>query len=333
MPGTVTSLTVERQPEGTAKVRWLIEGECTSLDLAWGQGPEPTDLTSIRSVRPTVTGEVIEGLADGPLYVSVSPIPGTGERVAGIRNLGLAGTTNFRDLGGYRASGDATVRWGRIFRSDALLLEDSALSAFGGLHVRTIYDLRSEVEREQSPNRLPAGNHVITHLPVVGEESAREAIEAGLEDGEAFLARLYVQMLEDGASSFGALITDLADLNNLPAVFHCAAGKDRTGMAAALLLLALGVDEKTVLDDYELTSTYRTSDPVKAVMARLGEDQKIPAEAVAGILRTPRWAMKAAIDAVNEHHGGIDGYFTGPGGADAGVLSRLREVLLIREEG
>jgi protein-tyrosine phosphatase len=324
----VTRVILDLKRDGTVGVEWQIDGECDSVDIACGATPETVDHAHVMTMPAAPGRAVLEGTHHRPLFVSVTPSGSGGAAVAGARNLGLAGLNNFRDLGGYRTRSGQTVRWGLVFRSDALLLDEDGFKDFSGLGVRAVYDLRSDQERETTPNRLPTGEFLVQHLSLVGEESARAAIEAGLTDGEAFLADLYVAMLERSAGLIGTVISGLADENLLPAVFHCAAGKDRTGIVAAVLLLALGVDEDVVLDDYELTSRYRNPDRVKEVMARLEAEQSISPEAVAGILRTPRWAMGAAIKEIENRYGGIAGYLTGPAGVAAERVTHLRRLLL-----
>lgn len=319
---------MELLPDGQVKVEWTVEGNCEGVDVAWGSSPERIDHQGRLTARARTGQAVIDEPPPGPLYVSVSPSGGGGAVVAGIRRLGLAGPTNFRDLGGYPA-GTRRVRWGRVFRSDALIIEETAFEHFNRLGIKTVFDLRSDEERQTNPNRLPDGDYRVRHVPLIGENSARNAIEAGLSDGEAFLAELYTGMLEQSAPVFGEILGTMADESALPVVFHCAAGKDRTGMVAAILLLALGVEEETILDDYELTSQFRTPDQVNASMARLEQAGTLIAEAVAGILRTPRWAMQKAVSAIEDIHGGIDGFLTGPAGLSAESLERLRKNLLV----
>jgi protein-tyrosine phosphatase len=314
--------------DGTVGVEWAIDGECDSVDIAFGATPETVDHAHVMTVPASPGRTVLDGSHSLPLFVSVSPGGTGGAAVAGARNLGLGGLNNFRDLGGYHTRSGQTVRWGLVFRSDALLLDEDGFEAFSGLGVRAVYDLRSDQERETTPNRLPNGEFVLQHLSLVGEESARAAIEAGLRDGEAFLADLYVKILERSAGLIGTVICGLADENLLPAVFHCAAGKDRTGIVAAVLLLALGVDDDVVLDDYELTSRYRNPERVKQVMARLESEQSISPEAVAGIMRTPRWAMGTAVKEIENRYGGIDGYLTGRAGVPERAVADLRRLLL-----
>jgi len=129
--------------------------------------------------------------------------------VIGERNLGFAGAYNFRDLGGYPTSGGARTRWGRVFRSDALVLEDQDFDSFAGLGIRVVYDLRSDAERATTPNRLPPGGYSNEAISLASEEAVRPAIEAGMDDGEAFLAGLYLSMLERCPSEIGRILTGL----------------------------------------------------------------------------------------------------------------------------
>lgn len=147
-------------------------------------------------------------------------------------------------------------------------------------------------------------------------------------DGETFLAGIYLHMLERSAVGFGRILSGLADGDRLPAVFHCAAGKDRTGMVAALLLSVLGVDEGDILDDYELTSRYRRPERIAATKARLEGEYSVPAEVVAGILRTPRWAMESTLAELRQRYGSVEGYLTGPAAVHPSVPGKLRELLL-----
>jgi protein-tyrosine phosphatase len=153
-------------------------------------------------------------------------------------------------------------------------------------------------------------------------------IDDMLADGEAFLAHIYVRLLEHAAPIFGRILTGLADEVRLPAVFHCAAGKDRTGMVAALLLSVLGVSEADILDDYELTSQYRDAYRTEAFIERLRDERGVTPEVAAAILRTPRWAMEDALAELNRRYGGIEGYLTGPAEVDPSVPETLRDLLL-----
>jgi protein-tyrosine phosphatase len=146
-------------------------------------------------------------------------------------------------------------------------------------------------------------------------------------DGENVLRDLYVGLVDHAATRIGELFTGLGDDDGLPAVFHCHAGKDRTGVVAALLLEALGVERETVLDDYELTARYRLRTHQAGTHQRL-LDLGMSPEAAAGVLTTPRWAMQEALHHLDDRHGGVERYLTGPAGMTPATLARLRRVLV-----
>jgi protein-tyrosine phosphatase len=138
---------------------------------------------------------------------------------------------------------------------------------------------------------------------------------------------LYVGLIEHAAGQIGELYIALSQDDGLPAVFHCHAGKDRTGIVAALLLEALGVEREIVLDDYELTARYRLRTHQESSYRSLLESGLSP-EAAAGILTTPRWAMQQALDDLDRRHGGVEPYLLGPAAMRRNDLRALQEKLL-----
>ena len=328
MSGAVTSVTFGRNDRQEAVIGWTTTGDCDQVDIAWVSAPDSEEARHGLTVSAEAGTVVIDDAPAGLRYVSVRPSGGGHAVIAGERNLGLLGPCNFRDLGGYRGAGGARVRWGQVFRSDTLALEDEDLEVFAALGIRAVYDLRSDRERETSPNRLPEGANVVELVALISQDSSPPSLEALQVDGESFLAGIYMHMLERSAVGFGRILSGLADGGRLPAVFHCAAGKDRTGMVAALLLSVLGVDEGEILDDYELTSRYRRPERIAATKARLEGEYSVPAEVVAGILRTPRWAMESTLAEVRRRYGSVEGYLTGPAAVDPSVPGKLRQLLL-----
>ena len=170
---------------------------------------------------------------------------------------------NFRDLGGYRTDDGRTVKWGKLYRSDAIhfMTAEDVGFVLNDLGVVTVLDLRNaeEVERE--------GRGIIGQSPLkyhnVSLFGGRSIVPP--RPGEDPVARLtdnYQWMLRNTADKLAETVTTLAEPENLPAVFHCTAGKDRTGILAAILLGVLGVDEGQIMDDYSLTNQ---------VMDRLGQ--------------------------------------------------------------
>jgi protein-tyrosine phosphatase len=255
----------------------------------------------------------------------------------GDRLVPLEGALNFRDLGGYVGLDGRTVRWGLVFRSDALHeLTERDLQTLQALDLRAVYDLRRTYERERQPTVLPASNgHRSIHL-VVGDDpdatNAPDTIELILrgelvEADDQYMIDVYGEMLLDGAGTFGRLLTHLTEDDGLPALFHCAAGKDRTGIAAALLLSVLGVDEETILDDYELSTHYRSNKRIEVLRPQI-EAAGVDVEKVRPFLSARRPVMAATLRHLHEGHGGVEAYLTGPSGMRAETLGELRSLLL-----
>jgi protein-tyrosine phosphatase len=253
------------------------------------------------------------------------------------RLVPLEGTLNFRDLGGYAGRGGRTVRWGLVFRSDALHeLTDNDRARLQAMGLRAIYDLRKPEERVKQPTALrDEHGHRIVHLSVDEDPDAAnqpEIIDLILsgelpEADDAYMADLYADILLKGAPVFGRLLTHLTEDDGLPALFHCAAGKDRTGLAAALLLSVLGVDDDTILEDYELTNIYRSNRRIEVLRPTL-EAAGVDVEKVRPFLSARRPVMEATLRHLHTEHGGVERYLLGPAGMAPETLDRLRARLL-----
>jgi protein tyrosine/serine phosphatase len=172
------------------------------------------------------------------------------QRALDPREVVLDGSVNFRDLGGLTGLDGRTVRKGRIFRSDALhALTEVDLDRLAGLHISTLIDLRSNVEIARSgPSPLLGVGTRVMHCPLMDETGANETLDPDLP-----MEHLYARMLAGGQGRFGAIFDALGDETTLPAVVHCAAGKDRTGITIALLLRVLGVADEEIVLDYAIT--------------------------------------------------------------------------------
>lgn len=242
------------------------------------------------------------------------------------RRLGFQGAFNFRDLGGYRGRAGQTVRWRTLYRADALhRLPDDELDQLSMLGVLTVLDLRTTAEIEHG--RIEAEHLGITHLhlPVLGTTWSPEKLDPEADAGEV-LGSLYIQMLDVGAPALGDSLRVLADPGQTPAVFHCAAGKDRTGVLAAVVLALLGVDEETIIGDYALTAT-----AMAQLVERLKQDRPEALSAMndqpPAYLATPPEAMRRFLDHVNAEHGSMVGYVRGIG-VELEVVEALHTTLL-----
>jgi protein-tyrosine phosphatase len=159
---------------------------------------------------------------------------------------------NFRDLGGYQGADGRTVRWRTLFRADGLnRLTDVEVARVRSLGIVTVMDLRTPEEITNHGRFAELETVTFHHLPVFDVVPDWSDLPGSMAPG--FLADRYAEMLDGGAGAVAGVLRLLTKPETLPAVFHCAAGKDRTGIVAALVLSLLGVDRATVVVDYALS--------------------------------------------------------------------------------
>jgi protein-tyrosine phosphatase len=243
------------------------------------------------------------------------------------RHIPLDGITNLRDLGGFATADGGTTRWKTVYRADALhKLTDDGLEKFHELGLRTVFDLRGDSERGAFPNPVDS-----VHVPIAGRPTGstpppRDA-EISLDDGERMLRDTYVGILEHSATGIATILRTITDGSATPALFHCHGGKDRTGVVAAVLLYAVGVGREDILDDYEATRRYRTINEQQDSYASMLANGMSP-EAAAGALGTPRWAMAAVLDAIDDQYGGVERYLTDVADVPAELIEQLRTALV-----
>ena len=235
---------------------------------------------------------------------------------------------NFRDLGGYESRLGGTVRWGRVYRSAALheMTADDR-RRFDQLGIVTVFDLRSALEFEEHPDPMPA-----ISVPVLGRfidhnEPPDFASVIDHDGGVEFMVRMCMNILDHGGDEIGIVLGTLAEVDGLPAVFHCTAGKDRTGIIAALVLEVLGVDRDDVLDDFQLTERYRVPQLDSAVFQRM-VGFGMPPEAAAGVLGAPRELMATVLEGLDGRYGGAERYLVDRAGLTSAALDDLRHNLL-----
>jgi len=249
------------------------------------------------------------------------------------RLVPFEGTFNFRDLGGYSTSNGGRVTWGRIFRSDNLTnltLNDHQL--FSRMQIRLVCDFRSRAERERSPNKLPRDAALQSlHLPMMlGSLDAVEAMERIKRNDLEWLTPEYmldgyIKILEESADKWAVVFNRLLEPEPR-LVFHCSAGKDRTGICAALILLALGVPEKVVMKDHALSNEY-----LKAFLPKVYsyfESLGLDTQRLTPYLTAPQEAMRAVLDHIRIHYGGIATYLEEKIGISTEEIRILRETFL-----
>ena len=247
---------------------------------------------------------------------AVGPAAAAAQPVA-TRSLGLTGAPNFRDIGGYASSDGRHVRWGRVFRSSELSKltpEDEGKVARLGLVA--VIDLRTQEERDRSPSawlERPADSYE-SPKPSLAPVMSTILKDAATADGaRAGIEAFYAQMPDAYRDEYAAFFHRIAS-GELPILIHCSAGKDRTGLAIALLLATLRVPRDTIMTDYALTETL--------VPRLLGQNPGAPAAAgqAANILgqlpeasqrvlwrSDPRY-LAVALRSIDREYGSVEGY-------------------------
>ena len=257
--------------------------------------------------------------------------------VSNVRCLELDGAYNVRDIGGYPTKDGRTVRWRRAYRADSLhLLSERDMALIADLGLVAIYDLRKPHERTRFPTRLPTDHgHGDVHLDVYDDPDAPPGPELMDQLASGTWSRRsneqmigsYTRMLTVGAPTFGRLLTALAKPDGVPAMFHCAAGKDRTGVAAALILSILGVDREVVIEDYAATNTFRTGRYVERVRADY-DAVGIDVEQIRAIIDARPCVLAGALDWIVATFGGVTEYLVKEARVEPHTIRELRAALI-----
>lgn len=238
---------------------------------------------------------------------------------------------NFRELGGYATEDGRVIRKGQFYRSGPLgKLSEEELAYVQGLHIRHIFDFRSDTEISELPDPEIRGAvyHPINALtddqgkPVNFSPKAIEENDFSSNFGNNFLEMMY------GNLPFTKAYKEMFEVirnKETPILFHCTAGKDRTGIAAVLILLLLGVDEETALDDYELTNEYRMT-AIEKFLSRLaaviGDDEQLR-HALRGVEGVNRENAELSLRRIKERYGDYETFFKAQFGIDEKTQAEL----------
>lgn len=252
------------------------------------------------------------------------------------RVLSFQGGCNFRDIGGYRTQQGSSTRWGKVYRTGVLAyLTEADHAPLTGLQVRAICDLRRAEEREREPTRWPHANVnglswddgiVTPTIRGLGADYPRTS--EGMFDT---MVALYRALPEWMAARIGGMFSAIAK-GDVPMIVHCAAGKDRTGIAVALLLRSLGVPEQTVIEDYLLTNTSGNFEEFirSRHQAHLGvTDSHSPLLSMPEEMRRVLFSADPAfLQAAFETIGDVEGYLARTAGVSPRLQDRVRSALL-----
>lgn len=265
-----------------------------------------TSMTNIDLATP-----VLEGEGSGVFPIDVDflsrlyfklVIPNDGHVVLSESQLPMEGGYNFRDLGGIPTKDGQRVKWGLLFRADDMSdLSDSDLAYLETIPLTSVIDFRAIAETRRTPDRLPAGVRFTYPISISRMNLTTEGVQSKLEESnmDMYMKSMYRQLVSDTVcvKAYRTFFKILQHRLSAPVVFHCSAGKDRTGMAAALILYALGVDEKIIMEDY-LASRIYLADKYQSVITRYPR-----AEAMFTVKRP---FLQAGINQIKREYGSVE---------------------------
>jgi protein-tyrosine phosphatase len=272
------------------------------------------------------------GIAGGAAPVAAAPVEQSVVQspVMPQRVLGLRGAANFRDIGGYRTANGQSVRWGVVYRSNSLSgLTPADMARVQSLGLQSLIDFRTQTERQAAPDRWAERPAFVYESDKASPASSVGPIFAQAKtsaDAKAAVAEFYTRMPDIYRREYAALFTELAK-GGEPLVMHCTAGKDRTGVATALLLSVLGVPRDTVVTDYTLTAKLLPTPP--ASLPGSGKTfSTLTPEACAALWDADPSYINAALDSVDKEYGSVDNYVTRGLGLGPDQLAAIRHNLL-----
>ena len=252
----------------------------------------------------TQCSETID-LMDRPIHKTDSTFQNEDYRL-----LPMDGSHNTRELGGYKTTDGKSIKWGMLFRSDKLSDISKADQAYlQNLGIKKIIDFRSKEEKAEDPDIVPKGISYI-EMPISVDGAMRSKIEAVLKgetnkEVKSFLIDANKEFVSDYNGVYGDFLKNLID-DDGPALFHCTAGKDRAGFAAAITLIALGVSKEDVIKDYMKTNQF-TEERIEEIIGQieLMTLYQTDAEVLRPLLGVEREYIETAFQTAEDEYGSL----------------------------
>ncbi|MEU5834691.1 tyrosine-protein phosphatase [Streptomyces diacarni] len=334
-PGAIpfTSAVVTDHTDGTSTVRWSAPGAGSVTVYAEGEGGgegreegeggrvakgEARDAVTLRSAEQ-----------DGRRWFRLVPDKGRSLRLAD-RSLGLASVPNFRDAGGYRTADGRWVAMGKLYRSASLdRLSAADRRTLRRLGIDPVLDLRTTGEARKQPDALGEGQRPRRLDVLGGGESLANTQPTSADHARTLLRDSYEDFVaaKTGRAAYRDLFAQAADPDGEAVLYHCTAGKDRTGWASAALLTALGVPRSTVVRDYLASNRYLTAYNRQA-RAQLPDAVEDAYEPLLGVRKT---YLDASFARVDRDYGTFDRYLSSGLRLADDDLAALRDELLVGE--
>ncbi len=307
MPLIPNSIHIWREPDGDHHIEWQASHPDTRVEV------EP--LAAADTVERGDNRARVRGLPRNDRHYFRLRDQHGNEALVSERRLGLEGTPNFRDFGGYETDEGRRVKWGKLYRSGQLsTLTERDLELLDALDIDLVCDFRRLDEQENEPSRLPTRRPPrIASLPITPGSNASFFEQAEEEfNGPDTMFGFMVQINEDFAvaqtETYGRMFAEILALDDASLLVHCAAGKDRTGFAAAIILMALGVSREVAMHDYLLTRRFFLPDAEIARLKQKYAMEHLPAEAVRPMLEVHEDYLARALDSIDERYPSVDAY-------------------------
>ncbi|CAG4999993.1 hypothetical protein DYBT9275_02362 [Dyadobacter sp. CECT 9275] len=260
-------------------------------------------------------------------------VSGKDSTVLANRRVDFGKVVNFRDIGGIITRDGKTVRWGKIFRSDNLSrLKNKEFDKFNNLNISTVYDLRTSHEIKGKEDQLPDQVKYF-HTPMVKDNEGqiaqlRAKVIAGEISEEQAVAQtigFYKDAVTVNMAAYRDVVHQILDADK-PVLYHCSAGKDRTGMVSAFILSVLNVDRQTIVDEYLMSNYYRRGKTEKmlgkAKLARVIKP-RMDLQAIEVFMNVDESYLNAVFEIVDKQYGGTDLFVRNQLGIDDAARKRI----------
>lgn len=324
---------VEKNRDGDFLLKWEVSPDVEGkIDIYSSMSD-----TSIRDFTPIQTKLVEDQFAllnpsgSGLREFFLLRTRGVTSGIVSNRYIEMDEILNFRDIGGYFTADDKQLKWGKIYRSghlsNANLFDQEKLKRLG---IKTIIDFRTQEERDNQPYfinitkiNIPIGTGKIFNFKdeLLNENFTRSQTIL-------YMQNAYKELVENSADKYAEMFDVLLDANNYPILMTSFLGKDRTGIAAALLLYALGVPEYIIEEDYVASNEY--IDPKKTISYK-GTLSESTQEAMTAFFSANSAYLNHAFDYIKEEYGSIDNYLEKKVRVSKGKIILLRKLMLYNQ--
>jgi protein-tyrosine phosphatase len=326
------TIQVDQREDGTHELKWASAFSTAPVDIYSGHSPDAIDMHVPRAAQAT-SPTIIAGLEPNIRHYfklcreAHSPI------TVAQRNVPLAGCVNFRDLGGYLTDDGRRVKWGRLFRSGHMAnLTQGARAYFAALDIKAVCDFRISEERASEAMELPNNPRVnILEIPpgIKDRLYLHRVFQqaSGPQDVVKAVHEIVLSMVNESAPRYQRLFDVLLEHVDDNILINCSAGKERTGVASALILTALGVPRATIYYDFMLSKTYfPVQKEIPRVLKKYNVGEGLAAQQlIMPLLETHESYLRAAFDFIDQNFGDGLGFLKHHYAIGPAELTELRD--------